>query len=96
MHSVSLFMAAQKLRAASDELAESQVSAKGPNYYYFYAAGTCPGLRFCLATSQASSRLFKAGKPILDEERILPFRPDTYFAKCFLPLLLLRHLADER
>jgi hypothetical protein len=45
----------QKLRAASDELAESQVSAKRAQLL-FYAAGTCIGLRFRLATSQASSR----------------------------------------
>jgi hypothetical protein len=48
---------------------------KGPNCHYFYAAGTCIGLRLrlCLATSQASSRLFQAGKPIWRRKEFLRF-----------------------
>src|ERR1700730_10804722 len=64
---------------------------KGPNYHYFYAAGTCIGWRLCLEPCWLTS--VEADKPISDEGRILRFRPHTYFAKCLRPLLLFRHRA---
>lgn len=90
MHSVSLFHeAAQKFRAASDELAESQVSVKRAQLPYFHAAGACIALRSCVSLRAKLAHVCrKQVNLILDEEGILPFRPDRYFAKCFWPVLL--------